>query len=610
MECRRALLMGNEAIAFGSLAAGVSVASAYPGTPSSEIVETLLKFRGDDLYVEWSSNEKVAFEVAYGAALSGARALTAMKHVGLNVAADPLMSSAYTGVRGSLVVVSADDPGMHSSQNEQDNRYYGLHAYIPVLEPSNPQEAHDVTIEAFELSERWGHPVILRTTTRVSHTRGVVCVRPRRHGVRGSFERSKLYVLLPSNARIARVEMLKRWEAIRRDLNGWRFNWVEGDESSDVLIVASGIAFSYVKEVVRELGARVRILKLSSTVPVPKDLVLKSLEGVSRALVVEELEPIVERQIKEVAYDEGLRVEVKGKEYVPLIGELTFDNVFDGVKRFLERGPPLYDKVSGRALDARAETPKLDVSPPPRPPALCPGCPHRALFYALKRAIAGSDVVAVTGDIGCYSLAYYPPYQLQDTIVEMGGSVGLACGIARVTGRPVVATIGDSTFFHAGLPGLADAVYYSAPVLLVVLDNLTVAMTGGQESFSEKLSVEAVARGLGVEYVAVFDPFELNEATKVIKDSLNYVSKTRKPAVIASRRPCTLKALRESTWKAARVAVDLNKCTGCGLCYDGFACPALVSRDDRKASIDPSLCVNCGVCAQVCPVGAIRLEGP
>jgi len=601
--------MGNEAIAYGSLAAGVSVATAYPGTPSSEIVETLMSFKGDDLYVEWSANEKVAFEISYGAALCGSRALVAMKHVGLNVAADPLMSSAYTGVKGSLVIVTADDPSMHSSQNEQDNRYYGLHAYIPVLEPSSPQEAHDVTIEAFELSERWGHPVILRTTTRVSHTRGIVCVKPRRPGVRGSFEKSNLYVLLPSNARIARVEMLKRWRRIREDLEDWRFNWLERSNATDVLVIASGLAYAYVKDAIKELGVEVNVLKLSSTVPVPRGLVVKSMEGISRVLVVEELEPIVERQVKEIAYEEGLGVEIRGKEYVPLVGELSLDVVIEGLRRFLSGGPPLYDRFSGVRLEGAGKLVELDVEPPPRPPAMCPGCPHRALFYALKKAIVGFDVVAVTGDIGCYSLAYYPPYQLQDTIVEMGGSIGLACGIARAVGKLVVATIGDSTFFHAGLPGLANAVCHKTPLLVVVLDNQTVAMTGGQESLSERLDIGLAARGLGVEHVVTVDPFDLANTTKAIREALDYVKTTGRPAVVVSRRPCTLKLLRSTGGaRGAEVLVDQSKCVGCGLCYDVFACPAIIPGEDRKASIDQSLCVGCGVCASVCPTKAIELK--
>lgn len=607
LEGRTVLMLGNEAVAWGALEGGIGVATAYPGTPSSEIVESLVDAARElGFWGEWAVNEKVAFEIAYSAAISGINALVAMKHVGMNVAADPLMSSAYTGVRGSLVIVTADDPSMWSSQNEQDNRYYGLHAYIPVFEPHSPSEAKELTKYLFDLSRRIGHPVILRMTTRISHTRGPVklgkinVMEPR-----GKFIKEDRFVLIPANARRNRLEMLKRWEKIKGEIERIRFNNVEGE--GDALIVAPGIAYAYVKEAVRELGleGRVRVLKLSSVVPVPRGLLLRALDGVKRVLVVEELEDIVEKEVKAVVAEEGLGVEVKGKEIVGYPYELTLARVRKSIQAFLGHAPAEGISKGGTVTGL-----------PVRPPVLCPGCPYRPLFTEVRRLINQEKLsVVAAGDIGCYSLGYNKPYRLQDIIIEMGGSIGTGIGLANFTDDVVISILGDSTFFHAGLPPLANAVYMRSPLVVIVLDNMVTAMTGHQPSPSTKgvpgrryIPIEETAKGLGVRFVKVIDPFDMKEVRRTVLEAIKFAKENSEPAVIVARRRCALEVvrdLRRAGVKFPPYIVQENKCIACRLCYDFFACPAIFAKDDGKAYIDPELCVGCSACAQVCPTKAI-----
>jgi indolepyruvate ferredoxin oxidoreductase alpha subunit len=587
------VILGNEAIAFGALASSVAVAAGYPGTPSSEIIETIMKY-GDKVYAEWSSNEKVAFETAYGAAMMGARALATMKHVGFNVAADAIMSSSYTGVNGSLVVVSADDPSMWSSQNEQDNRYYGMMALIPVIEPYDPQSAHDLIIEAFEFSSEVKHPVIFRSNTRIGHVRSQVNVKDISSPIMGNFSRNpSKYALVPENAKRNRKEQMRRWEKIQKEVEN--LSSIEGDGKK--LIIASGVAYAYVKDAVESFSSEVKILKLSTPFPIPKELTLKALEDSEEVLVVEELEPIVEMQIKDLMVSEGIMLKTHGKDLVNRTGELTLENITYAVGKFL-----------GKEVIEPEEFP-IDVVP--RPPALCPGCPHRSSFIDLKKglALAGIKDTFFSGDIGCYSLGVLPPFNEQDSLIEMGGSIGIANGVYRSTGVIPIAIIGDSTFFHTGLPGLANAVYNKTPMILLVLDNRSTAMTGQQPSPSKYIDIGNVAKGMGVEYVREFDPFDYNTSTRVIRDTAEWVKKNQKPAVLVSKRACALDALDKIDDKLPIAEVDMNKCTGCTICYDYFTCPAIIPLPNKKASIDLSQCIGCGACVPVCPFKAISIKG-
>ena len=605
------LLMGNEAVARGFLEAGGGFAAGYPGTPSTEVIESLAEVaKAAGIYVEWSANEKVALEAAYGASLVGVRSMAVMKHVGLNVAADALMSIAYTGVRGGLVIFSSGDPSMWSSQNEQDNRIYGQISYVPVLTPSDPQEAKDITVRAFDLSEKFGHPVLEVSTTRVSHTRGPVTVGPLRPPrTKGAFERSRSLTLVPAVAREQREVLVSKWTEIRKYLEEFEpFNRVEGE--GELAVVADGVAYAYAKEAIQRLRLerRVRLVKLSTPVPLPRKFVLSAISDAQKVLVVEELEPVVESQVKQILAEEGVRLSVSGKDLVGLTGELTLSRVTAAIGRF-----------AGVEVQA-PETIKVDLKLPPRPPTFCPGCPHRATFYSLRRAVNGLRLKPVySGDIGCYSLGLYDPFREQDIILEMGGSVGVANGLAHsVENQVVIAIVGDSTFFHAAVPALLNAVYNGAPFLTLVLDNRVTAMTGEQPDPgtgvnalgepAKAISIEELARGAGVEKVVTFDPFNIKESTEKLMEALSYVVKERKPAVAVARKACALEAVRRARRRKVQIPlyqVIEDKCTGCGICYNAFSCPAIVVKEDKKAWIDPSLCVGCSVCAEICPYKAI-----
>ena len=605
-------MLGNEAIAYASVESGIQFASAYPGTPSTEIVETLAKLsRKYGFYVEWSVNEKVALEAAYGAAIAGVKSMAVMKHVGVNVAADPLTTSAYTGVNNSFVIVSADDPNMWSSQNEQDNRYYGLRSYIPVLEPPKPYLIKDIVRETFNISEKFKHPVILRTTTRLSHLRVAYEFNEPKFEVKlPEFKRDpKKYSVIPAHARMLRRELLDRWEEITDYFNKAWFNSVEGD--GEHLIITSGFAYSYVKDVIDNLGLdRVRILSLAGMIPIPDKLIASELEKSEKVLIVEELEPIVETYVKKIAFEKGIDIDIKGKDYVPIIGELTLDKVSDAIIKW---------------LDLNIERPKLDkvgIELPVRPPAFCPGCPHRGTFFSLRKAVNRSGLKPIySGDIGCYSLAVLPPFKMQDTIVEMGGSIGLANGFSHVLPEVhiVVATIGDSTFFHSGITGLLNAVYNNAPMLVVILDNRVTAMTGAQPhpgtgfdiywNRKTEIKIEDIVKSLGVEYVKTLDPFEIRESEKIFREAVEYVKENRKPAVVIAKRACTLLIVGQARRKGVEIplyTVDTDKCIKCGICYNNFTCPAIYPDEEGVAHIDPALCVGCGECVDVCPTKAFK----
>lgn len=582
---KKAFFTGNEAIARGAYESGVSFASAYPGTPSTEILENIAKY--PEIYAEWAPNEKVALEAAAGASMAGARAIVSMKHVGLNVAADPLFTLAYTGVNGGLVIVTADDPGMHSSQNEQDNRNFAPFAKIPMLEPSDSQEAKDFIGEALKMSEMFDTPVLLRTTTRVSHSRSIVELGKRApHEMRPYSKNPAKYAMIPAFAKKRRWSLKERLEALERYSEQFPFNKIEWGKNREVGIITSGVCYQYVKEV---FGDEVSVLKLSMTFPLPKKLIGDFAEKVKEIYVVEELDPYLENQIK------AMGIKVKGKELIPEIGELSPEI--------------LREKLKG-------EKPAAGFSPypqlPSRPPVLCPGCPHRGVFYVLKKMKAA----VVTSDIGCYSLGVLPPLESLDSLLCMGASISMGHGFKKALeagGKNdiVITVIGDSTFLHSGITSLMDAVYNRSNTVNIIVDNSTTAMTGHQhhpgtgynvkEEPAPAVSLEAVCRALGVENVAVVDSYDLRAVEKAVKDAMNCKNG---PSVIIARRPC---ALLKGKGPTGLYAVKEEKCRKCKACLR-LGCPAIQVKGGG-VFINPLSCTGCSVCAQVCTFGAIERVG-
>jgi indolepyruvate ferredoxin oxidoreductase alpha subunit len=573
----KSILSGNEAVARGAWEAGCKVATAYPGTPSTEILENITAY--PEINAEWSVNEKVALEVAMGACLAGARVLAAMKHVGLNVAADPMFTSAYTGVNGGLVIVSADDPGLWSSQNEQDNRHYGRHAKLPILEPSDSQEAKRFTKIAFDISERFDTPVILRLTTRICHSSCIVDLTNRKeHPVKGYTKDIRKYLVLPAHARVRHFTVEKRMQQLAAYSETFRYNQIEWNGKS-IGIIASGIAYQHAKEAFPTAS----FLKLSFSHPIPARLITRFARRVKKLLVIEEGDPVLETEIK------ALGIKVIGKEKLPLCGELT----------------PAIVKNSFRKKTRIRESKKL----PARPPVLCPGCPHRGVFFLLNKL-----KVTVTGDIGCYTLGALPPLNAMDTCICMGAGVTGAHGMEKALGKKftskLVAVLGDSTFFHSGITGLVNAVYNRGNLNLLILDNYTTAMTGhqphpgtgklAQGRNGKRIPPEDVARGCGVEFVRIVNPNNLQDVEMNLKEALQYDG----VAVLVFRRPCALISKPQPPYH-----IDAAACKGCRLCMR-IGCPALrldfpADRDKSLAVIDDALCVGCGLCAQVCTCQAI-----
>jgi indolepyruvate ferredoxin oxidoreductase alpha subunit len=581
-------LSGNEAVARGAFEAGVKLAAGYPGTPSTEILETIAEeYRS--IYAQWSPNEKVAFEVGVGASLGGARALVTMKHVGLNVAADPFMTFAYTGVNGGFVVVSADDPEMHSSQNEQDNRFFAKFAQIPFLEPSDSQESKDYVLKAFEISEKFDTPVMLRMTTRVSHSKGIVEECEPIALPEGSFKRDmQKYVMIPANAKKRHVVVAERLQKLADFSETTELNTVESN-NSEIGIITGGIAYQYAKENLPEAD----YLKIGFGFPLPLEKIRRFVDSHKRVLIIEELEPYYE----EIINAAGIRVE--GKKYFSRLGELSPYKVGLGLK---EAG------ILKEVVGAEIEPEQLF----PRPPILCPGCPHRGAFMALKKL-----GVAVTGDIGCYTLSVLPPLEIMDSCICMGASIGNAIGMEKVKGhkRGVVAVIGDSTFLHSGITGLLDAVYNKSNVTIVILDNRVTAMTGGQQhpatgytlmgEPTKAINFAELARALGVESVREVDPYDYKGLLEVFKEELERPG----PSVVITNRACVLmpKRIMDRPYR-----VIMEDCNGCSACFR-IGCPAimpskeLTKRNRPKAEIDPVLCTGCSLCAQVCQPEAIVL---
>lgn len=608
----RVLLLGNEAIARGILESGIGIVTTYPGTPASEIGDSISAIAAEaGLYMEYSTNEIVAAEVASGAANCGVRALTAMKHVGLNVASDFVMTLAYAGVRGGFVIVTADDPECYSSQNEQDNRFYALFSNLPCLEPSNPQEAKDMTIYAIEVSEKLELPVLLRTTTRVSHTRGPVVygklTKPR---LKGEFIKDVRHlVMVPANSRPKHDVFLKKVYEAKEISETSPYNMVVHEGKSRKLgVISSSSAYNYAVEALDLLGLDASILKLGMTHPFPEKMVGKFLKKHEKIIVVEELEPYLEMQVKAVAKDCAPKVEIHGKmkePYFPRAGELSTRAVLAGLTAIMrERLPIDFKKIDAEYADVAKEL-------PPRPPILCAGCPHRASFYVMKK-VAGEKAIYPT-DIGCYALGIAPPLKVGDIMICMGASIGMAQGIRKATSTDTIAIIGDSTFFHAGIPGLINAVYNNHKVVIAVLDNLATAMTGhqphpgtgitGMQTPSERIAIEKVAEGCGVKCVKVVDPFKVEEAEAALKEALQFQG----PSVVVFRAPCTLMVIKERRRKGAELLVCkiTDKCTNCKACIKLLGCPALIL-EGEKVSVNDALCSACGLCASVCPYNAIE----
>ena len=586
MSAKKVLLSANEAVARGAAQAGCIVASAYPGTPSTEILENIAKFK-DTVKCEWAVNEKVAMETAIGASMAGARSLTAMKHVGLNVAMDPLMTFTFVGATGGMVVVTADDPGMHSSQNEQDNRNIAKFARAPMFEPSDSQEAYDMVQAAFETSEKYRVPCFLRLTTRTSHSSSLVDLgdfHPAPHPVIPYVKDITHTIPVPAFARGQRLAAQKREQEMARAASRSKFNRIEPGKKQ-VGIITSGVAYQYVKEVFPEFT----ILKLGWTNPFPAELVKKFAKTVRHVLVIEELDPFIESQVRAL----GIKVQSHKTELNML--ELNPDRLQNLRHELLKDVP-------------KAKPAKPDPSLPTRPPVLCAGCGHRGVFYVLHKLGA-----TVTGDIGCYTLGAFPPLNAMDSTICMGASIGNAAGMrkAGLKGR-ICAVLGDSTFFHSGLTGILSAHYNGTPVTTVVLDNRITAMTGHQDNpgTGKTLAgdpapiteIAAVAKAMGYKKVATVSADDLGELEKVLKDAMD----GDEGAVIIAYAPCRIAA---KLTKEGLCAVDEKKCKACGACFK-MGCPAMTRGKETapgrfQMKIDPSLCAGCKQCQQVCKFGAI-----
>ncbi len=606
-------LLGNEAAVRGALEAGISFASTYPGTPSSEIGNTLAKIAHEaGLYFEFSVNEMTAFEVSAAAAASGLRSFVFMKHVGLNVAADAFMSTAYTGVRGGMIILSADDPSLHSSQNEQDNRIMAQLAGVPVLEPSNPQEIKDFMVYGVELSEQFEIPVMMRTTTRISHMRGIVQLGEIKPGKKEGFLRKEGlgFTIVPAVARKLRQNLVGKLQKIAAIGNTAPVNRIVKESAQHKIgIITSGTSYNYVMDVVNEYSLPANVLKLGLSYPFPKELMKRFISNLENIIVVEEVEPFLEKEVLALLGQEGWQKKVHGKldgtlphifEYHPNIIREGFAKVFD--KKMAGK--------EGLTIDFQ------DIKPPLRPPVLCPGCPHRSTIYALKKAVQSLKIkkenIVYSNDIGCYTLAMQPPYNMADYCICMGSSIGVGSGLSKATKQKVVAFIGDSTFFHAGIPPLINAVYHKNNMLVIVMDNRITAMTGGQPNPGVSLSltgeeipnvsIEELVKATGVPYVRTINPDNMDDSIAIFKEALQQDA----VSVIISRSPCIMFVPR----KTERLIYQINqdKCNRCQICLKQFNCPAIYKDEDGSIHINTLLCTKCGYCVQVCPQNAIEVK--
>lgn len=585
--------MGNEAIGLGAIHAGVNLVAGYPGTPSTEILETIAKFNDGKIHVEWSVNEKAALEVAAGGAYAGARVLVTMKQVGLNVASDPLMSLAYVGVKGGMVIVSADDPGPISSQTEQDTRHFAQFSKLPVFDPSSPEEAYEMIKDAFEYSEKYNTPVLFRPTTRVCHGCASVQVSDtyEQHKPDGFIKDTKRWVIFPRLSYANHIKIEDRnANALSDDFSSYRFNKIEGKGKKG--IITSGISYEYVKEALGDNNAL--IFKVATAHPFPEKLALEFLSQVDEVIAVEELDPVLEREMVYLYGKHKINKTIKGK----LTGDVqnAGENSVESVKTVLS-------KYIGFSYEAgkTATPPQLPI----RPPVLCAGCPHRASFYAVKQAMKGKKAV-FSGDIGCYTLGNAMPLDMVDTCLCMGADVTIAQGLHIIEPNTInFSFIGDSTFFASGMTGVVNAVYNQNKIVLIILDNSTTAMTGHQPhpgtgktmmgDIVEKVKIEPILKAIGVKSVETVNPLELENAVAAVKRAAEIDG----VSAVIFKSPCI------AVSKPSKAAVvDNEKCIGCQKCIKEIGCPALVMKD-KKAFVEPSLCYGCNLCTQICPTKAI-----
>lgn len=590
------LMTGNEAIARGAYEAGVKFASAYPGTPSTEILENIATYQ-DSILAEWAPNEKVALEAVIGASLAGARSMASMKHVGVNVAADPLFTFSYTGVNGGMVLVTADEPGQHSSQNEQDNRNYAKFAKIPMFEPSDSQESKDMIKEAFQVSEAFDTPVLIRVTTRICHSKGIVSCKEREEvGIKEYIKDIKKYMTVPAFAREMRAKVEEKLERLLEFSNQTELNYIEWNDTK-VGVIASGGAYSFAREV---FGDSVSYLKLGFTNPLPTEIIKEFANKVEKIYVIEENDPYIEEQVRILGYD------CYGKNLFPTYGEMTPDvirkAVYGDTNSVIEYNK---DKVASR------------------PPTLCAGCPHRGFFYELGKR----KNIMVSGDIGCYTLGFAEPYNAMDLNMCMGGSISMGHGAQQVfnmkedVSMRVVSVIGDSTFFHTGVNSLMDVTYNKSNTVNVILDNRITGMTGHQENPGTgytvqgvetiEIDIEGLVRACGIKHVVTIDPNDI----KAVKSTLDWALSLDEPSVIITRWPCVLKKFSKednAEFKNAfknKCTINDEKCVGCRACIR-TGCPALsFDKNIKKSFINSDQCVGCEVCLQVCPVEAIGKVG-
>ncbi len=600
-------LMGNEAIALGAIAAGVNVVSGYPGTPSTEILETISKRNPGNIYVEWSVNEKAGMEVAAGAALSGARSLVTMKQVGLNVASDPLMSLEYIGVKGGMVIVVADDPGPISSQTEQDTRSFGAFSKVPVFDPSSVVEAYEMIQEAYAFSEKYHTPVFLRPTTRVDHGYASISVKDPeeyvQHEIEGFVKDASKWVIFPRLSVVNHAKIEERNLSLRQTLSDYKRNYIlpAKDYSGKVGLATHGINYAYTIDAFGE-GKHPKILKVSTPFPFPEKTALEFLEGLDEVLCIEELDPVIERALTQICGKYHLDVKIRGK----LTGDIkkSGENSIDYVKEVLSAIPDISDIKMEEKKDAVC--PPLPV----RPPVLCAGCPHRASFYAVKQAMKGKKTI-YAGDIGCYTLGNAQPLDMTDTCLCMGAGITMAQGVVHAEpDTKAFAFVGDSTFFASGITGTVNAFYNQANMVLVVLDNSTTAMTGHQPhpgtgttmmgEIVEKVSIEKILRAIGIKTVETLNPLDLEESVEAIKR----IADEPGLKAIIFKSPCIVKFKP----KSGKAKVDSEKCIGCKRCINELGCPGLIL-DGKKAAIDTSQCTGCTLCEQICPVNAISGGG-
>lgn len=586
------LLTGNEAVARGAYEAGVTLAAAYPGTPSTEILENVSSYK--EIYSEWSPNEKVALEVAIGGSIAGARTLAAMKHVGINVAADPLFTFGYTGVNGGCVIISADDPGMHSSQNEQDNRYYAKAAKLAMIEPSDSGETKDFIKEGYKISEKYNIPVLFRLTTRICHSKGLV-----EENVRENVELKEYvknipkFVATPVNGRKLHLDLENRLKELEEYSNNTHLNRIKWNDKK-IGVITSGVAYQYAKEVFDE---DVSFLKLGFTFPLPKEKIREFASSVEKLYVIEELEPYLETEIK------AMGIDVIGKDYIPLTGELNPDIIREA--------------LFGEKVNTIDKNEKNIVA---RPPTMCAGCPHRGLFYELSK----KKNVVVTGDIGCYTLGSAPPLSTMDTCICMGSSISAGHGFSKASqingvDKKVVGVIGDSTFFHSGITGLIDVVYNKGNSVTVILDNRITGMTGHQENpgtgytlmgeEAPEIDLTKLCEAMGVKHIKTINPLDLSETNDAIKNALDL----DEPSVIITKYPCALKKssqaeIEEYGLDRKACVVESTECKKCKMCLK-TGCPAISFDEEKGSIIDQDMCVGCDVCLQICPFDAIKKVG-